>query len=487
MLLRIPCASPNTAVPGRSLEVPWIRVAGRAPYFVDEDGSAWTPVGQNDGITWHDLNGIFRQRDLASVEAYLQNLVAHGVTCLRLMLEYSQTSHRYIERTVGTFWPDMVRLWDDMFALCRKWGLRILLTPFDTFWMWSRWKKHPYYKGNGGPCKNRRELLLCKDTRRAIKDRLTFATEQWGSDGTLFAWDLWNELHPAWTGGSADGLADFVEDMSTHLSAVEKRIHGAAHLQTVSVFTPAFELDTRLPEIIYRHPCLDFANIHLYEEGTIDHPSNTLDAAVSTGNLVASAISEIRDGRPFFDSEHGPIHSFKDHHKNLDEAFDDEYFRHIQWAHLASGGAGGGMRWPNRRPHSLTPGMRKAQKAMADFLPLIDWPIFQRVNRSSEVRVSHPGVHCFACGGDNQAVVYLLRSDTVQKNGMLDPGALSISPQITIHGLTAGRYKITSWDTKQGVSKQTESIPHFNQSSLRIQLPNFTTDLALAIVSQPHA
>ena len=105
----------------------------------------------------------------------------------------------------------------------------------------------------------------------------------------------------------------------------------------------------------------------MYEEGTIDYPANTVDAAVSVGKLVASAISEIRDNRPFFDSEHGPIHSFKDHHVNLPEAFDDEYFRHIQWAHLASGGAGGGMRWPNRRPHSLTLGMREAQKAMAGF------------------------------------------------------------------------------------------------------------------------
>ncbi|TIL77742.1 MAG: hypothetical protein E5Y81_12695, partial [Mesorhizobium sp.] len=36
-----------------------------------------------------------------------------------------------------------------------------------------------------------------------------------------------------------------------------------------------------------------------------------------------------------------------------------EYFRHLQWAHLAAGGAGGGMRWPNRSPHVLTPGMRR--------------------------------------------------------------------------------------------------------------------------------
>jgi len=40
---------------------------------------------------------------------------------------------------------------------------------------------------------------------------------------------------------------------------------------------------------------------------------------------------------------HGPIHAFKERGRTLDEAFDDEYFRHIQWAHFASGGAGS---WP---------------------------------------------------------------------------------------------------------------------------------------------
>ena len=32
----------------------------------------------------------------------------------------------------------------------------------------------------------------------------------------------------------------------------------------------------------------------------------------------------------------------------------------MSWAHLASGGAGGGMRWPNRHPHVLTSGMPPA-------------------------------------------------------------------------------------------------------------------------------
>ena len=121
---------------------------------------------------------------------------------------------------------------------------------------------------------------------------------------------------------------------------------------------------------VFRHPALDFHSIHLYEQGTIDRPRNTVEAAVAVGRLMREAMAETPPDRPFFDSEHGPIHSFKDHHRTLPEAFDDEYFRHIQWAHLAAGGAGGGMRWPNRHPHRLTRGMNEAQAAIGAVPPL---------------------------------------------------------------------------------------------------------------------
>src|SRR4051794_10567570 len=98
----------------RVAELPWVEVAPGVPYFATDQGELWTPIGQNDAITWPELRGAFRQRDLLSVETYLQYLAAHGVTCLRLMLEYNQVEHRYLERPAGHFQPNMVRLWDDL-------------------------------------------------------------------------------------------------------------------------------------------------------------------------------------------------------------------------------------------------------------------------------------------------------------------------------------------------------------------------------------
>ncbi|HYZ84975.1 MAG TPA: hypothetical protein VE621_11260, partial [Bryobacteraceae bacterium] len=216
--------------------LPWISVADGAPYFVASDGSSWTPIGQNDAITWPELAGLFRRRDLAPARAYFDTLAQHGVTCLRLMLEYSQTKHRYFERRAGEINKDLVRLWDDIFELCREYGLRVLLTPYDTYWMWVKWKHHPYNSAKGGPCGNRKQWLLSPEIRKLVKDRLEFASDRWGGDGAIFAWDLWNEIHPSHACEDVEPMFEFVADLSAHLRAFEQKRHGAAHPQTVSIF-----------------------------------------------------------------------------------------------------------------------------------------------------------------------------------------------------------------------------------------------------------
>jgi hypothetical protein len=460
--------------------LPWIEVAKYAPYFVTEDGENWTPIGQNDAITWPDLQGAFRRKDLVSVEAYLQMLAKHGVTCLRLMLEYCHGENRYFEKPAGRFQPNMIQLWDDIFALCEKYGLRILLTPYDTFWMWLRWKHHPYKKSNGGPCDKRSQWLLCADMRTAIKQRLAFATERWGGSGALFAWDIWNEIHPAHAGDSVEVFSEFVDDISSFLRKTELRFHGRMHPQTVSVFGPVLYQKPDAAECIFRHPSLDFASVHFYESNTIDHPKNTIDAAISAGRLTREALTHINNDRPFFDSEHGPIHTFKDRKKTLFESFDDEYFRHMQWAHFASGGAGGGMRWPNRNPHTLTAGMRKAQQNLARFLPLVNWQHFRRHNISNEIKVLNASFAVFGCGDKEQAVLWLLRTNSLNNKGMLNHFAEPVNVSVYIPGLKYGRYCIEVWNTLSGSAIDNFEIAYADESYLCVPAI-ITTDLAFAI------
>ena len=461
---------------------PWVRVEPGLPYFVTEDGSPWTPIGQNDAISWVEFAGLYRRRDLASVEAHLVRLRRHGVTCLRLMLEYAQGRRFYLERPAGRFVPHMVTLWDDLFRICEQTGLKILLTPFDTFWTWLQWEHHPYNARHGGPLDHPSRFLLDRATREAIKNRLTFAVERWGGSSALFAWDLWNEIHPAQAQDSADGFGEFIQDLSVHVRALETRLYGRAHPQTVSLFGPELwwrpQMDLRTP--IYRHDDLDFATIHIYHEGTIDHPRDTVRPAISTGRIVREALDEIRDGRPFLDSEHGPIHTFKDKRRSLPEAFDDEYFRHMQWAHLASGGAGGGMRWPNRKPHVLTAGMRRAQQALASVAAHVDWTTFRRRNLNAEVKTLSSHLAVFACGDAGQALVWLLRTDIVGRDGRLRRDAAPLSTWLRVPGLADGRYRVAGFDGFTGERAWTLAADSGN-AGLSMALPPIATDIVIAI------
>lgn len=459
----------------KSLAVPspvqdWIGCAQRAPYFETEGGRSWTPVGYNEAITWPNLALLYRRRDPAVVERHFARLRDSGVTCLRLMLDYNQVRHRHFESRCGQFAPAMVQLWDDLIALGELYGIRYLLTPFDTFFMARRWRTHPYSRANGGPCGTIGQMFTCPDTRMAIKNRLAFATRRWGHSGAIFGWDLWNEIDTNYAGGDIASCHAFISDISAALRAEEMAAHGRCHLQTVSVFGPALKARPQLADIVFRHAALDFASVHLYEKGTIDDPRDTLSPARATARLMTEALQHCPADRPLLDTEHGPIHAFKDRHITLPDAFDTRYFRRMQWAHLASGGAGGGMRWPNRHPHVLTQGMYDSQKVLGDFLHLIDWPRFCREPLGARLTVHDFKGLATGCGDGTQAVVSL----------MPDQHACGTAITLDIAALQPGIYRVTRFNP---ISGECESSQHQTSSNgdLAVLVGSAAQDVVLAV------
>src|SRR5215831_15727732 len=134
----------GTVVPNRTPArlLPWVAAPKSlprvivAPYFQLDTGETFTPMGQNDAITWPEFAGLFRRKDTATAKKYVRMLADHGVTVLRLMLEYSQFDKSCFEKPAGKPQKAMIQLWDDIFSLCEENGLRVLLTPYDTFWLW---------------------------------------------------------------------------------------------------------------------------------------------------------------------------------------------------------------------------------------------------------------------------------------------------------------------------------------------------------------
>ena len=66
-------------------------------------------------------------------------------------------------------------------------------------------------------------------------------------------------MHPVQGEDRPGVFEDFIEDVGPFLRELEVRLHGSAHLQTVSVFGPELIWKPWLREPIFRHPLLDFA------------------------------------------------------------------------------------------------------------------------------------------------------------------------------------------------------------------------------------
>jgi mannan endo-1,4-beta-mannosidase len=122
--------------------------------------------------------------------------------------------------------------------------------------------------------------------------------------------------------------------------------------------------------------------------------------------------------------------------------------------------------------------MRRAQKAMADFLHLIDWSRFKRRNLNGEVRARH--FHAFACGDDAQALVWLLRRDGLGSDGRLRRDAVPVETGFTVPGLADGRYRVQGWDTETGAPAE-QMVVEASGGKLHVTTGPIITDRAFAI------
>lgn len=166
---------------------------------------------------------------------------------------------------------------------------------------------------------------------------------------------------------------------------------------------------------------------------------------------VRYALDRVAPGRPYTDTEHGPIHMFNDHRKILPEAFVDEYERHMMWAHLAFGGAGSGMRWPARHPHKLTMGMKQALGSMSRFCEDVEWRNFTPRDDVADVKVNVRSIHTFACRDNQQAIIWLLRNSSQRgEHGVLPVREPIPKLNFTLRGLEPGDYVIRTWNTREG-------------------------------------
>ncbi|HEY3268842.1 MAG TPA: hypothetical protein VGM37_18135 [Armatimonadota bacterium] len=437
---------------------------GRAIRF--PDGTVAPLIGANEGYTWLGLDALFFRGDTQTARDYITGVRSRGVNVMRIFLETGVPRSALIEDPLGRYAPRAVTFWDRFMAMCERSGMSVILSPWDTFWMNQPWTASPYNAANGGPCRTQRDFITSPAARKWQKARFRWAIDRYGSSSAILAWDLLNEYDIWWNATAAERNA-WVDDMAAFVRSYELKKWGRAHMLTVSASRA--EPEGQIADTVYRHPMFEFATTHLYYWGAVNDPKNAIDPALSFNHGIRYALSQIRDGRPYTDSESGPIDKWV-----ADESFDNAVHHNESWAHFASGGCGPGMRWPYRGPHILTPGMRQDEQAIAQVSAALEWSRFRPENADARLSVSRPGFIAMGCADASQALIWVAQ-DTRRGPARLEKGLT-----LTMAGVRPGRYDVTCWDAAKGIPLKRAVVAPAG-GALKIALPPFRPDVAVTL------
>ena len=124
---------------------------------------------------------------------------------------------------------------------------------------------------------------------------------------------------------------------------------------------------------------------------------------------------------------------------------------------------------------------------MANFLPAVDWLHFHRRNVTDALclhdqtgkEVGPKRLARFGCATADQALVYLLRRDTLLKCGRTALRADPVTLALAVPSLQPGNYVVEAWDTRTGTQVSTTEQSLAERG--RLTLPPFREDLAVAV------
>jgi mannan endo-1,4-beta-mannosidase len=168
------------------------------------------------------------------------------------MLEYCHGEHRYFEKPVGAFSRhDPIRI---SFLFFAKSTDCAFLTPYDTFWMWIRWKHHPYNQKAGGTCDNAGKwCAMCRYTQ-GYQSAASFCHGTLGWQRCSFCLGPLERNSSGACRNSTDTFAEFIEDVGSFLRQTERELYGRHIRKPFSLFGPVLRRRHRLPIVFSRHP-----------------------------------------------------------------------------------------------------------------------------------------------------------------------------------------------------------------------------------------
>ena len=167
----------------------FVRVSPRdSRYFELSDGRAYIPIGLNIvGPPRGDFDGM---------EAWFRKLSANGGNYVRVWLGSSYFDVEHARS--GQYDPERAERIDRLLAMARKYGIRLKLCV-ESFRHLGEGKKSVFAKAlhhvsQGGPAESTADFFNGGRGREQFKQKLAWFARRYGSDPTVFGWELWNEM-----------------------------------------------------------------------------------------------------------------------------------------------------------------------------------------------------------------------------------------------------------------------------------------------------
>ncbi len=457
-------------------------------YFQLEDGSDFLPIGHNEswvapGMRTLTVSSLYY--DLQAAREYFNKLRNHGVNVIRIWVDMPTASVQWdgiaLEKPAGQFDPEAVEMLDRTVQLADEYGVYLLLMPYDGFWMLHSNPQNLGYNDArlGGPIHTNSDWINSPASVEYHKARWRFLIDRYGWSSRIFAYDVMNEMD--WDGSfiaatDAQALA-YVTKMSAYIQQYERQRWGKNHLVTVSTVNP--EPTGNTAYYAYKHPNIDFSCTHMIYEA-MGSRTDTIAGCVRINQGLKYFFSQMppADPRPYFTSEWWSTadNTFWD---PLQPAFEDEQCHNVAWAHLASGGAGGGMYL-----HTFT---AWSEALLDDYLAMsrigrhIRWARFDSRNIDSRISVTggDSAAHTIirmGCSDNYTALVWLLQNVNASTGNINGASA-------RVTGMTPGTYSCLFLNTRSG-AMIAESTAVAIGGVIQTPIPVFDEDIALILKNQ---
>jgi hypothetical protein len=513
-----------------------------------ENGESFVVVGDHLGISWQYTRTLFpgliwdnvghqflnfndaQHRAVEDIDAYMNELRAHGVNTMRTYLELENVhvagnpgplpqGTYWIENTPGSYNPSMRQFVLNLLDRAAAHGIHVILSPFDTFSYDEAFGvEGPWAQSRGGPLStidhffqnplgtvNQQTLNIAKARMLAVvgwvnesahKDRLL------GYE-FLSEWDSYEwTLHP--DGGGESGRetelrtrAVYMNDLAGYVKSISPE-----HLVLNSTITH----DPRGPvaRLDFLSRSFDALTPHMYTSGNeepINNPQSDTKVlpAREMGYFTAYWVANRTDRAPILNGEWGMTRAawpggVPAYSASFTQAEDEAIYRTVTWSGLASGQAGTGLRIAADelafRGYLLTDAMRDTQLVVSNFVQstslAIDFGSFTYENLAGRVRAtSVAGKSLLAWGISDgaQGLVYVLQN-TNATTGTVTDGRL------TIDGLRADQIVDAEvWSTAAGTTAPmaTRSGVFVGTGQYVIDLPSFAQDVVVKFKARASA